>query len=91
MKKIKTQLTIGERIRAARLAKSRRVHATLPELARGKITLNEAYTQAELAADSGCQQGQISEYECGHIEPSLPVIRRLAAALDCSIGELIGD
>ena len=48
-------------------------------------------TQDALAEQSGVQQDSISRYECGEIEPSLPILRKLAAALGVPVTELIND
>ncbi len=46
-------------------------------------------TQKALAELADAQQDQISRYECGEIEPSLPTLRKLAVALDVPVTELI--
>ncbi len=48
-------------------------------------------TQEQLAAKSGIAQTKISQYECGNIGPTVPTLRKLAEALGCEPGELIGD
>lgn len=44
-------------------------------------------SQRELAERAGCSHTQVSRYEAG-AEPTLPVARRIADVLGCSIDEL---
>jgi len=86
--------TTGQLIREARLAKSRRIYADL-EAAGQRIAPRERpetiYLQRDLAADCGIAESMISKYMSGSVEPELPTLRKLAAALDVPVAELIGD
>ncbi|WP_037600657.1 helix-turn-helix domain-containing protein [Streptacidiphilus rugosus] len=42
-------------------------------------------TQAELAQRAGTGQATISRIESGKLIPTLPVLERVAAALDCHV------
>ena len=42
-------------------------------------------SQAELAARAGTGQAFVSRVESGKTTPTLPVLQRLAAALDCDL------
>lgn len=55
-----------------------------------EIRLNRGMTQEELAKVCGLEQSRISRYEAGDREPDLETLRKLAAALDCTLDELIG-
>lgn len=46
-------------------------------------------TQNELAKKVGCCEGAIWSYETGRNAPSLFMLRKLAAALDCDPKDLI--
>jgi len=86
--------TTGQRIRAARLAKSRKIYAKLitdSERIGARETPETMYTQAALAKASGCEQTTISKYEAGKIEPELLTLRRLAKALEVPLAKLIGE
>lgn len=48
-------------------------------------------TQTDLAAKSGVDKRQIRRYESGDTQPSLPVARAIANALEMSIDELAGN
>ena len=86
------QKTTGELIRAARLAKSRKMYAEL-ESSGQRIAPRERpetiYQQVHLAADCGLDQSIISKYETGNVEPELPTLRKLASALGVPVSELI--
>ena len=86
--------TTGQLIRAARLAKSRRMYAELESTGQ-RIAPRERpetiYQQGHLAADCGLDQSVISKYELGRAEPEVPTLRKLAAALDVAVADLIGD
>lgn len=47
--------------------------------------------QVELADALGVTQGTISQWESGISNPSIDKLKKLAAELDCTIDELIGD
>ena len=70
--KTKTEpATIGQRIRAARLA--------------------AGMTQLDVARKTGIRANNISSIECGkHPTPTVTTLKRLAAALGCEVGELMG-
>ena len=55
-----------------------------------EIRLKRGMTQQELADAVGITQSQIARYESGETQPSLETLRKLAAALDCTLDELIG-
>ena len=46
-------------------------------------------SQTELEAASGIPKPRISRYENGHIVPSIPILRKLAAGLGVRPGELL--
>ncbi len=84
--------TTGQLIRAARLAKSRKMYAELK--ANGsRIAPRERpetiFQQRDLADAAGLDQSIMSKYETGNVEPELLTLRKLAAALDVSVAELI--
>ena len=55
-----------------------------------RIELN--LSQAKLAERSGISQGYLSSLERGEKQPTLPVLKKLAAALGISVSELVdGD
>ena len=55
------------------------------------LRIEARLTQDALAELADVQQDKISRYECGEIEPSLPTLRKLAAALGVPVTELIND
>lgn len=77
--------TTGELIRAARLAKSKRIYdeliATGQRIGRGE-TATTMYLQGDLAKASGVTQAQVSSWECGRAEPLNDTLKKLAKALD---------
>ena len=83
-------MTTGQLIHAARLAKACRRHDELPPDTAARITPRQMYRQADLANDAGIAQTMISAYECGNVEPELATLRKIAAALEVPISELIG-
>jgi transcriptional regulator with XRE-family HTH domain len=44
-----------------------------------------------LAQRSGAYRGTIWLVEVGRVQPGLLTLRRLAAALDCTVGDLLGE
>ncbi len=84
----------AETIRAARLAKSRKMYADL-KAAGERIAPSETpenmFRQTDLAKKAGTSQAQISAWERGDKEPELPSLRKLAKALDMPLIELIGE
>jgi transcriptional regulator with XRE-family HTH domain len=54
---------------------------------RGELNMS----QAELAAKVGVDKRQIRRYESGETQPTLPIARAIARALDISIDELAGE
>ncbi|MFC1403019.1 MULTISPECIES: helix-turn-helix domain-containing protein [Streptacidiphilus] len=57
---------------------------TAAELIRNRRTAL-GLSQAELAARAGTGQAFVSRVESGRTTPTLPVLQRLAAALDCDV------
>lgn len=51
----------------------------------------QGWSQSELARRSGVSQTYISELEAGKKQPTVPIVRRLAAALGVTVGDLIGE
>jgi len=56
-----------------------------------EIMNDKKATQNSLAKASGVSQAHISRILAGKMQPTLPVIQKLAAALDVSISELVGE
>jgi transcriptional regulator with XRE-family HTH domain len=54
---------------------------------RGELNMS----QAELAAKVGVDKRQIRRYESGETQPTLPIAKAIARALDISIDELAGE
>ena len=48
-------------------------------------------TQAELGKRVGVSQSMIAQIERGRKEPSLALCRELVEALECRIGDIIGE
>ncbi len=86
--------TTGDLIRKARLAKSRRIHDELiaagQRIGRGE-TRDTMYRQCDLAKDIGVEQSRMPAYEHSSTMPSVPMLKKLAKALDVSPGDLIGE
>jgi len=62
----------------------------MPEVMRSRRTsLN--LSQADLAQHAGVDKRQIRRYEAGEAQPSLPVARLIAEALDVTLDELAGN
>lgn len=55
------------------------------------IRLKRGMTQDVLAIKSGVHRTCIARYETGKLKPSVASLQRIAAALDCTIDELIAD
>ena len=57
------------------------------------LSIREArgMSQAELAEATGLSQSAISRFERGAYNPSLPNMRSIARALNCSVGDLLGE
>lgn len=49
------------------------------------------WTQERLEAESGVSQGYISALERGTKQPTIPIVKKLAAALGVTVAELLGD
>jgi transcriptional regulator with XRE-family HTH domain len=49
------------------------------------------WTQERLEAESGVSQGYISALERGTKQPTIPIVKKLAAALGITMAELLGD
>ena len=56
-----------------------------------KIRLRKGLTQAELASKVGVLNTTICNYESGFREPNLETLKKLAAALECTVDELLED
>lgn len=66
-------------------------HTDEPKTIGEKITsarTKRGLTQGELGQLSGCSRQIVSQYECGHCEPTMKVLRRLARALRVSVVHL---
>jgi transcriptional regulator, XRE family len=48
-------------------------------------------TQTELSVRSGVSQTYISDLEAGKKQPTIPIVKKLAAALGVSVSELLGE
>lgn len=49
------------------------------------------WSQTRLAEKSGVSQTYISELEAGKKQPTIPIIKKLAAALGVTVQELLDD
>ncbi len=88
---MKKPKTTGELIRAARLAKSRRLHAQLdPKLAR-RIKPDVFYRQSDLADDIDSDASQVSMWERDETRPELFTLKKLAKALEVPLLDLVGE
>lgn len=56
-----------------------------------QIRIMQDLTQTELAAKVGCTQAYIALLESGIKSGSVPVLRSLAAALHCTVDELLKE
>ena len=56
-----------------------------------KLRLISKLSQMQLAQKAGISQCHLSSLERGVKQPTLPVLKRLAAALGISVAELIDD
>ena len=56
-----------------------------------QIRIMQDLTQTELAAKVGCTQAYIALLESGIKSGSVPVLRSLAAALHCTVDELLQE
>jgi putative transcriptional regulator len=56
-----------------------------------KHRLELEMTQQDLAKALGLRRVTIATYERGQVNPSLDVVRRMAAIFECSIEELLDD
>ncbi len=52
---------------------------------------NRGLTQSELAKIAGISKISLVRYEHGATNPNVDIVRRLAAALDVSVDELINE
>lgn len=59
------------------------------ELAR--LRKERGLTQTKLAKLSGVSQTYISDLEANKKKPTVPIVRKLAAALEVTISELLGE
>lgn len=55
------------------------------------VRLHAGLSQSALETRSGIPKARLSRYENGHVLPSIETLRRLAAALDVSEANLLGD
>lgn len=53
-----------------------------------ELRIASGMSQRELAKRSGCSHTQIARYELQGAEPTLPMARRIADALGCSLDDL---
>jgi transcriptional regulator with XRE-family HTH domain len=62
-----------------------------PRLGRAIRELRQAagVTQEDVAYHAGISTGSLSRIECSLANPSWTTVRRIAAALDASLGELV--
>ena len=56
-----------------------------------KLRKSINFSQAKLAMTADISQGYLSSLERGEKQPTLPVLKRLAAALNLSVAELISE
>ena len=86
--------TIGGCIKAARIAKSRRMYAKLKSTGQ-RIAFNETseniFRQGDLARASNFAQARVSEWERNVIEPRIRSLRKLAKVLGISLFDLIPE
>ncbi len=88
-------MPIGDRIKAARIAKSRRIYAYLQ--AHDKCCLipkarpENVFNQSHLAEACNTDQARVSEWERGIYEPRISSLRKLAKILKVSMSDLIGE
>lgn len=54
-----------------------------------KLRVEQHLTQQELADKIGVTRGAISQYENGRIFPCIPLLPKLAQALNCTVYELL--
>lgn len=50
---------------------------------------SKRWTQEQLSLKSGVSRISIARYESGQREPTLTIAAKLAAALDCSVDDLV--
>ena len=50
---------------------------------------SKRWTQEQLSLKSGVSRISITRYESGQREPTLTIAAKLAAALDCSVDDLV--
>ena len=55
------------------------------------IRQSQGLSQVMLAELSHVSQAYISELEAGDKQPTVPILKRLAAALGVTVGELLGE
>ena len=56
-----------------------------------EIRIKKGITQEELAKKLGINQNNISRYETSERTPNLYLAKEIAAALDCTVDELLAD
>ena len=54
-----------------------------------RLRMERGLTQGQLAEKAGCYQKDISRWETGVCKPGTVSLIKLAAALDCTIDELL--
>lgn len=56
-----------------------------------KIRLRKGLTQSELASKVGVLNTTICNYESDYREPNIGTLKKLSAALECTVDELLED
>jgi len=56
-----------------------------------KIRQKRGVSDYKVAEDAGISRSTISEWKTGIHTPSLENLKKIAKALECSVGELIGE
>ena len=59
------------------------------ESALASMRMAAGMTQGQLAEAVGCQQKDISRWECGYHLPSAATLAKIAKALGCTMDELV--
>ena len=86
--------TIGNCIKEARIAKSRRIYANLKSTEQ-RIAFSEnsenMFRQGDLARASNTSRALVSAWERNAIEPKILSLRKLAKVLEVSVFDLIPE
>lgn len=56
-----------------------------------KLRELKRWSQSKLAVEAGVSQGYISALERGEKQPTIPIVKKLAAALGVSLAELLDN